>query len=150
MVKIRKMDMSDVPYVFNTEQEVFGKSIEESMLYDELIYNKMSQYFIALKDGKRLGYIGVWITEPNAEIVNIVVDKANRQQGTGKLLMHEAMQYCAKHDVDMVTLEVRKSNDAAIHLYESFGFKQEAIRKNYYNNGEDALLMVFKMGGQPQ
>lgn len=150
MVNIRKMDMSDVPYVFKTEQEVFGKSLEESMLYDELIYNKMSQYFMALKDGKRLGYIGVWITQPNAEIVNIVVDKASRQQGIGKRLMHEALQYCKVHDVDMMSLEVRVSNQAAIHLYESFGFKQEAIRKNYYNNGDDALLMVLKIGGQPQ
>ena len=150
MVSIRKMDMSDVPFVYETEQKVFGKSLQESMLYDELIYNKMSQYFMALKDGKRLGYIGVWVTEPNAEIVNIVVNEPFRKQGIATILMQEAVKYCQKHSVAMMTLEVRISNLAAINLYERFGFKEEALRKNYYNDGEDAILMVKDLGGEKQ
>jgi len=147
MINIRNMDMSDVPFVYNTEKSIFGNSLQESMLYDELIYNTMSQYFIALNNGKRLGYVGVWITEPNAEIVNIVVLETHRNQGVAKQLMRKALDYCKENKVEMVTLEVRKSNQSAVHLYKQFGFQTEAERKQYYNDGEDAHLMVLKLGG---
>ena len=46
-----------------------------------------------------------------------------------------------------VNLEVRVSNVKAIALYQKFGFKNVAVRKRYYSNGEDAYLMIKKLEG---
>lgn len=56
------------------------------------------------------------------------------------------IEYCKQANVASITLEVRPSNNAALHVYESFDFKQVATRKKYYANGEDALLLEKQLG----
>ncbi|MFH5882538.1 MAG: ribosomal protein S18-alanine N-acetyltransferase [Candidatus Izemoplasmataceae bacterium] len=146
--RIRKMDMSDVEFVHQQEMDIFEKSLSKKTLYDEILYNKLAHYFIALKDNQRVGYVGCWITQPNAEIMNFLVIKSMRREKIGTKLMAFIIDLCSKEQVEALTLEVRKSNLQAIRFYESFGFKQEATRKKYYLNGEDALLMVKKIGGK--
>ena len=49
-------------------------------------------------------------------------------------------------DCKKIHLEVNQNNKAAIHLYELFNFKQDGLRKNYYNNGtENAILMTLNL-----
>ena len=67
------MDLSDIPFVYEEEIKIFGKSLGEMTLYNEILYNKMSRYFIALVDNKRAAYVGSWLTIPNAEILNLFV-----------------------------------------------------------------------------
>ena len=141
------MDMSDVPYVHALEKHVFGRSLEKAMLYDELLHNEMAHYFIAMDEGERIGYFGLWITDPHAEILNLVVDGHHRKQGNGSALLKKALSTCVAFGVDTLTLEVRPSNISALALYEKFGFEFAARRKQYYKDGEDALLMTKKIGG---
>lgn len=142
----RKMDLSDVPYVYNEEIKIFGKSLGEKTLYNEIMYNDMSKYFIALVDGKRAGYVGSWMTLPNAEILNMFVSEKYRGLGIGKELMGKVIEVCNELEIDNLTLEVRESNLFAIKIYETLGFKVAALRKNYYSNGENALLMIKELG----
>ncbi len=144
---IRKMDLSDVPFVYEEEIKIFGKSLGEMTLYNEILYNKMSRYFIALVDNKRVAYTGSWLTAPNAEILNLFVLEEYRGHGIGKKLVDEVIKVCNKEDIEMLTLEVRVSNSYAIRMYENIGFKVGTIRKKYYENKEDALLMVLDLGG---
>ncbi|MFW6298189.1 MAG: ribosomal protein S18-alanine N-acetyltransferase [Bacillota bacterium] len=144
---IRAMDMSDVPYVYELEKGVFGKSLEKPMLYNELLHNEMAHYFIGLDDGQRVGYFGLWITDPHAEILNFVVDEKFRKQGYGHTLLTFAIDFCKKQNVDTISLEVRPTNKPAIKLYEDAGFEVAAKRKRYYKDGEDAFLMTKKIGG---
>ncbi len=145
-IEIRKMDLSDISYVYNEELKIFGKSLGEKTLYNEIIYNKMSRYFIALVDGRRAGYVGSWLTIPNAEILNLFVSEKYRGLGIGKKLMAEVLAVCNENEIKMLTLEVRKSNDYAIKMYQGLGFKTSSIRKKYYADGEDALLMLLDIG----
>ncbi len=148
-VIIRKMDMSDVPYVYEMEKQAFADGFDKSMLYDEILYNAMAHYFIALKEGERIGYYGLWHTDPGAQILNLVVNDAYRQKGVGKELVSHAIRFCKTKHIDNLTLEVRPSNQAAIRLYESHGFKIAAKRKHYYKDGEDAYLMNLELGVKP-
>lgn len=141
------MDLSDVPFVYEEEIKIFGKSLGEMTLYNEILYNKMSRYFIALVDNKRVAYTGSWLTAPNAEILNLFVLEEYRGHGIGKKLVDEVIKVCNKEDIEMLTLEVRVSNSYAIRMYENIGFKVGTIRKKYYENKEDALLMVLDLGG---
>jgi len=145
-ITVRKMDLSDIPYVYNEELKIFGKSLGEKTLYNEIMYNDMSRYFIALVDNRRAGYVGSWLTIPNAEILNLFVSEEFRGLGIGALLMDEVIMVCNDNEIENLTLEVRVSNEYAITLYENLGFSKAAIRKKYYENGENAILMVLKLG----
>ena len=147
-ILIRKMDLSDITFVYQEEIKIFGKSLGEMTLYNEILYNKMSRYYIALVDNKRVAYIGSWLTLPNAEILNLFVIEKYRGLGLGKKLVDEVIKVCIKENIEMLTLEVRVSNNYAIKMYEKIGFKVGTIRKKYYENNEDALLMVLDLGGK--
>lgn len=144
-VQIRKMDMSDVPYVYNEELKIFGKSLGEQTLYNEILHNVLSKYYIALVDGKRAGYVGSWLTLPNAEILNLFVSEKYRGNQIGTLLMNKVIDECKRENIECLTLEVRPSNQYAIKMYEDLGFQESHRRKNYYSNNEDAIFMVLKI-----
>ncbi len=141
-IEVRKMDLSDIPFVYKEEMKIFGKSLGEKTLYNEIMYNDLWRYFIALIDGKRAGYVGSWITIPNAEILNLFVKDKYRGNNLGKMLIDEVVDVCKLENVDKLTLEVRVSNTYAIKMYENSGFKVSHTRKNYYSNNEDAYLMI--------
>lgn len=145
-IKLRKMDLSDIQFVYNEEVKIFGKSLGEKTLYNEIMYNDLSYYFVALIDGKRAGYVGSWLTIPNAEILNMFVSEEYRGMGIGYSLMEKIIEICNDQEIENLTLEVRKSNIYALKLYTSLGFVNAAVRKKYYGDGEDALLMIKKLG----
>ncbi len=140
-VTVRPMHIRDVRFAASLE----GSDITAKMLADEVLYNTMAHYFIAERCEERLGYIGVWITDPNAEITHLTVREDRRRQGVGETLINRAIAFCKTREVHDVTLEVRVSNTGAIALYEKKKFARVAIRKNYYSNGEDAVLMRLKV-----
>jgi ribosomal-protein-alanine N-acetyltransferase len=142
------MDLSDIPYVYQEEIKIFGKSLGEKTLYNEIIYNDLSRYFIALVDGVRAGYVGSWLTLPNAEILNLFVSEQYRGKGLGKKLMNQVIEICKQEEIQNITLEVRKSNHYAITMYQSLGFHVATTRKNYYEDGEDALLLMLEIGAK--
>ena len=144
-ILIRKMDLSDIPYVYNEELKIFGNSLGEKTLYNEVLYNDMSKYFIALVDGRRAGYVGSWLTIPNAEILNLFVSEQYRGIGIGKKLVSNVFEVCKEQNIQMVTLEVRLSNTYAIDMYKDLGFEVSHVRKNYYGNNEDAYLMMLNI-----
>ena len=81
-----------------------------------------------------------------AEILNIVIDSAQRGLGFGRWLLQHLMTIAAQQGSDKIFLEVRVSNQVAIKLYESLGFKRISMRKNYYpavHGREDALILNY-------
>jgi ribosomal-protein-alanine N-acetyltransferase len=83
-------------------------------------------------------------------ILNVAVRSDQRGQGLGKLLVERVIAECRERGVAFVSLEVRPSNASAIALYRTIGFVETGKRKNYYENGEDAILMeyIFKNSGE--
>ena len=111
------------------------------MLYQELTLNPFSHYIVLEINDEVRGYIGLSVDE-NMEIINFYVDPLYQNQGFGSMMLDFVMELCNKSHIKNISLEVRESNQKAIHLYQKYQFKQVAIRKGYYNNGENALLMV--------
>ena len=75
------------------------------------------------------------------EIYDIMVEKEFRRQGIARELLQELLETVVSSSTPFVFLEVAEGNIAAINLYKSFGFKQIAKRRKYYNNKQDALVM---------
>lgn len=92
------------------------------------------------------GFIVISVVLEEANINNIVVSNESQGQGIAKALMEAAMTRLTNEGVSLCMLEVRKSNQAALALYDQFGFVVDGVRAGYYRaehglGREDALLM---------
>lgn len=92
------------------------------------------------QDGKVIGYLLYSHIYDRLEIDNFFVEEAMRGNGIGKKLLSYLVCIAIDSHVVNITLEVRKSNEIARNLYNSFGFREVAIRKLYYGD-EDGILM---------
>jgi ribosomal-protein-alanine N-acetyltransferase len=90
-----------------------------------------------------IGFVGVWLIADEAHIVTIAVRDSHRRRGIGELLLIAAIRLALMNERDMVSLECRVSNEAAVALYDKYGFQRLGIRPHYYSdNREDAIIMT--------
>lgn len=90
-----------------------------------------------------VGFIGVWMLPDEAHIVTIAVREGYRRQGLGELLLISAIGLSQQQGEALITLEVRVTNDAAVGLYEKYGFEKVGLRSRYYSdNHEDAYVLT--------
>lgn len=140
-VVIRSMEETDVEAASRLESSVFSMPWRAGDFL-EMVKADYAYYFIADLDGQVVGICGLRDIVGEGEITNVAVDKDYRELGIGSKLMKKIIDQCGQLKINDVTLEVRASNQAAITLYESYGFKGEGIRPNFYDNPkEDALIM---------
>ncbi|MDF1892503.1 ribosomal protein S18-alanine N-acetyltransferase [Rahnella contaminans] len=95
------------------------------------------------------GFAITQIVLDEATLFNIAIDPAFQRQGLGRALLEDVIQQIEKKDVFTLWLEVRASNARAIALYESLGFNEVSIRRNYYpaaQGREDAIMMALPLG----
>ncbi|MFA5527320.1 MAG: ribosomal protein S18-alanine N-acetyltransferase [Peptostreptococcales bacterium] len=138
---IREMIRDDVEGIYRIEKLCFSSPwSKESLLY-EFEKNALAKYWVAEKDGQVIGYMGVWLIEGEGNITNIAIDPSYQGLGVANKLMTKFMDVLDQSNINSITLEVRQSNLIAQNLYKKFGFKEAGIRKKYYNNNEDALIM---------
>ena len=107
------------------------------------INNEISSYFCLLNNEKKcVGYIGIWKIINEAHITNLSVHPEYQNKKLAHVLLLRMLDECYSEKIKFITLEVRVSNEKAIHLYEKFGFKSLGVRRKYYqDNNEDALIM---------
>ncbi len=135
---IRSFTISDIEEIYKLGNEItenFSKTNDLLEIYN----NKYTKILVYEKDKKVIGFIMYTELESTADILDIIVDKEYRHQKIASCLL-DYMITDLKESVKMITLEVRKSNEAAISLYEKFGFSIIHVRKEYYDT-EDAYLM---------
>lgn len=140
---IRRMTLADLDAVVAIEAATFPTPWSRDAFHQELTKNAVARYLVAEVNGEVVGYGGAWIILDESHITNIAVREDMRGRGYGKALTAALMQYIANLGAAYATLEVRRSNERAQHVYKSLGFVGVGWRKRYYeDNGEDALLMV--------
>ena len=147
LIRVVPATKSDIPKIFEIEQEAFSPPWTEESLLDELQRDD-SCFVVAVDDTGEpspcvLGFAIFRQVGDDGELLQIAVDKSARQSGVGDLLMATVLDYAAKESFSSVFLEVRSSNTAAVNLYKKHGFTTVRIRKNYYDSPvEDALIMT--------
>ena len=141
MVNVRKMEFRDIKKVVELEEKYLLESLGEKLLASELSEkNNGVSFYVIENDDVVIGYIGRYYFFQEAEVLNFVVDESYQRQGYGQKLFDKMVE--DMKDVKKITLEVRASNIKAINFYTKNGFKQVGVRKKYYKNGEDALLLL--------
>ncbi|WP_420802022.1 ribosomal protein S18-alanine N-acetyltransferase [Staphylococcus saccharolyticus] len=135
------MSVKDVPQVFDIERESFNDSSWTiDAFYHEIEQNEFATYFVIEYDDKIIGYLGLWIVIDQAQITTVAITHQFRGFGLGQLLLEYVKNY-ASHTCEVMSLEVRIGNEIAQHVYKNLGFQYGGKRKNYYGEGEDAIVM---------
>jgi len=143
-IKIRCMDSKDIEPVFGVEVRCFSTPWSKESFEYEMRENDKAIYVIAEYNGNVLGYAGMWKILDEGHITNIAVLEEFRKNGIATLMINYLFELAKESRVKSFTLEVRSTNDAAIRLYERFGFKRCGVRKGYYEDTKDDAIIMWK------
>jgi len=143
MYKILPMNVKHIKQVHDIETTCFSIPWSEAAFRDELAKGERAVYAVALdeKTDTPIGYGGMWHIINEGHITNIAVMPEFRRAGVGQQLLDYLLDAAKSLEMIGLTLEVRMGNEPAQKLYTKNGFKPEGIRKNYYESGEDAVIM---------
>ena len=139
MINCSKLEPKDIKQVILLEEQFLGDSLGEEMILNEL--DNPNVCFLSAKDNEKvIGYIGAYTFDDSMEILNFVVDEAYQRQGVGSLLFNTLLNMYDK--TKSIVLEVRYNNEKGISFYKKNNFNVISIRKHYYKNGDDAIVMM--------
>lgn len=144
-VIIDPLNLDDLPAVMDIERDSFKSPWSVGMFIRELA----STHSVCLaariqkhRESVLAGYLIFWMILDEAHLHNLAVRKEYRGWGIAGKMLGAMKDLAAKNGVTAQTLEVRKSNSAAINLYHKCGFVVKGIRPHYYTDtDEDALIM---------
>jgi len=145
---VRRMTLADVPTVHELEHLIFPDPWTESNFRSEILHTQISFPIVAILHKEIVGYSVSWFVGDEVHIANVAVSPIYRRIGIGEILLRCIMEEGYRRGVTRAFLEVRRSNTAAIKLYEKFGFRRIGLRAHYYRNGEDAVLMEKIIPGE--
>jgi ribosomal-protein-alanine N-acetyltransferase len=108
--------------------------------FEKMLTSPVSQVYVARLDDRTLAaFCACWVIDDEMHINTVAVDVRHRRRGVAEHLLRETLRQAG---VRRATLEVRRSNDAALGLYRKLGFEVRAVRKEYYQNPvEDGLIL---------
>ncbi len=110
-------------------------------LFFEEINNPFSYNFVLASNNIIVGYLNFWVVPDGIELNNIAIHENYRGKGYGKLLLQFLIECGKVFKSEKIFLEVKEDNLIAQKLYKKYGFKEIYIRKNYYSDNKDAIVM---------
>ncbi len=138
---IREFRRSDIKRVLEIETEAFNDPYPPSILID--VFNLGAGFLVAQDDNIVIGYIIFWIRyEDEGHIISLAVDEDYRKKGIAREMVDYAVNIFTKCNVREVKLEVRIGNHGARKFYKKIGFCEKEVLKDYYEDGEDAVIMI--------
>ena len=142
MFEIIPMTVEHIDGVLAVEEATFSIPWTRKDFEREMTENNLAIYYVAVADGKIVGYAGMWHVITEGHITNVAVLEDYRKQGIGDALMEQLEQVALEKEMSGITLEVRISNAPAQLLFHKHGYRAEGLRKNYYpDTHEDAVIM---------
>lgn len=175
---LRAMNERDLPQIADIERESFTTMWPQTA-YKRELSNSVARYFVLAETGEEqtaleeagiwgslrrrlggrrddtpeervLGFIGLWLMVGEAHVVTFAVRESHRRMGVGERLLIAAFDCALENSQQCLTLEVRRTNDAAQRLYEKYEMEQVGVRPRYYtDNNEDAVIMTSPGLGEP-
>jgi len=134
------MSPKDLDIVMEIEELSFPDCWVEGMFLAEMD-GPISNAVVAEEDERVVGYSVYRVILDECHLMNLAFHPEMRREGRGRRLLKWVIADCMTQAVEYMFLEVRPSNRAGLQLYAKFGFKVIDVRKKYYKNGEDALIM---------
>lgn len=137
---VRELTNDDLDVLVEIEKSLYKDPWnKEAYLRD--LENDIAYNYVLVHDDVILGYYGFWIMFDNVDITKVSIRKELQGKGLSNILMKDFFSRISNLDIKSITLEVRVSNIKAINLYKKYGFKEISVRKKYYSDSEDALIL---------
>jgi ribosomal-protein-alanine N-acetyltransferase len=143
-ISIERAALGDIAAVHALEQRCFPAPWRREFFESEVITpNRFN--LVARRDGAVIGYLfAAWIVD-EMHINKIAVDESARRRGIALALMERCTAFAIEQGVTSIWLEVRQSNSEAQEFYHVLQFEAEYIRKGYYPDGENAVVMTKEL-----
>lgn len=142
----RTMNRTDLKQVMDIEVQAYSHPWTMGIFRDCL---RLHRCWVAEQAESIVGYAVLMMAPGESHVLNVCVKPDQQRKGIGRELLRLMMQESEKSGVDMALLEVRRSNYSAIELYQSEGFHELGVRKNYYpshSGREDAIIFAKYLG----
>jgi ribosomal-protein-alanine N-acetyltransferase len=133
--QILVIEKKSYPHPWNQEHFVAEMSKPYAHVY--VLTDDETDEFVA-------GYIVYWVQIEGVSLLNVAVHPDWRGLGYAQKLLQSMIKETVRDEISKINLEVRASNLNAIALYKKIGFSQTHLRKKFYANGEDAIVMELK------
>lgn len=134
---IRRINKKD----YNKINELMLQRFNITEDYNLLTSNNMYYGYVLEENNIIIGFLSFIFDGENIDILYFLIDKAYEGKGYGTKLLNDTLNLIFKDCAKSCTLDVRKSNLRAINVYNKLGFKEIYVRKAYYNDGEDDIVM---------
>jgi ribosomal-protein-alanine N-acetyltransferase len=142
-IEIARLDsQSDVSEVAALQAETFTNPWSAESIRWEMANTDVARVYVLRADGVLAAFCACWVILDELHINSLAVAPARRRQGLATRLLRDVFRAARAEGVTKATLEVRRSNEAALGLYVALGFSVEGVRKDYYQQPrEDALVL---------
>ena len=110
-----------------------------------LIKAHQGHFFVAADHGRIVGYISASEDAGQGHVLSIAVDPHHRRLRIATALLATVTAKLAEEGVELMRLEVRRGNTAAIAFYKQMGYRESGEVRHYYADGEDALVLARSM-----
>lgn len=138
---IEKMTLKDLEKISDIFYSEFDDFWTINMLKQEL-ENQNTYYLVAKINDEIVGFGGVYQLLDEMNINYIVTKKNKRNLGIASQILYNLISFANTKKIKTIMLEVNEKNIFAIKLYEKFEFKKVGLRKKYYNNIDNAIMMT--------
>jgi ribosomal-protein-alanine N-acetyltransferase len=153
---LRKFEPDDLKQVVSINERCLPENYPDQFFMG-LHYHAPDAFYVAQNDGEIIGYIMCRVERgisgfgrmpvKKGHIVSVAVLGTMRNKGVGTALVNAGMEGMMGYGASEFFLEVRKTNEEAIAVYEKLGYTVRRVLRGYYRDGEDAYLMVKKVEG---
>lgn len=148
IARIDEMTEADIDEVLDIEEASFITPWSRDLFVKEL-KNSFSHNLVTRRSGEGTlsvaGYIVFWDVADETHLLDLAVHPDCRRAGVARRLLEEMLTVAVKGSMQRVILEIRQDNDEGLRLYRSFSFKEIGLRKKYYSDGEDAIVMALDL-----
>jgi len=150
------MRPEDLDEVLVIERASFSMPWSRGAFLYEMQQNRVARCWVMREGGRVVAYLCLWEITDELHVTNVAVHPAARRRGIARTLLRGVLDDSRGRGFRTVALEVRPSNEHALALYDSLGFRIVGRRRGYYyDTGEDALVMeagltAAEAGGNPR
>ena len=141
IIEIKKDQQQYISEIAALESDIFPDPWSEKSIRDTL-ENPQARIWAIISKPQLLGYVIFYYVLDEGEIARIATSPQHRRQGLAVRLLEKMRAFSYEQNITRWLLDVRISNETAIHFYKAAGFAEDGVRKNFYANPpEDAILM---------
>jgi ribosomal-protein-alanine N-acetyltransferase len=145
--EIEAMQLGDLDGVMEIERSAFKTPCSPQVFLEEMARDWAFVDVVRDRATRRVvAFANYWLVADEVHLLNLATAPADRRAGHASRLLAHLIELGRSRSCRLVTLEVRRSNAAALRIYRRFGFSAVGVRPNYYaEDQEDAIVMLLEL-----